>query len=158
VRVEVDPEFAAHGGEAPQRMPQHLSRIGAVLRLTAPGADPWDLAIGEPEWWRTPIAGTIAFVSEWTAFVVDVAGRRALHELPAARIREDERHALLLISDEAELTAIGADGIAWRTGPVATDDLKVVAIDADRIVCVGYVGGGRPIEIVIDAGDGSVLR
>jgi hypothetical protein len=64
--VDVDPEFPADGGDPPQRIPEGLLHIGAVLRVTAPGADPWDFAIGVPNWWPTPIPTSIAFMSAET--------------------------------------------------------------------------------------------
>jgi hypothetical protein len=49
--VEVDPEFAPDGGEEPERIPSGLPQIGAVLRVTAPGHEPWDIAVSAPNWW-----------------------------------------------------------------------------------------------------------
>jgi hypothetical protein len=154
--VEVDPEFPADGGEPPQRIPADLPRIGAILRLTAPGADPWDIAIGQPNWWRTPIPTAIAFISDWDGFVVDVAERRVIVEVPGAvRIRQDERNDLLLLATFTDLTAVGTDGIAWKSARLAIDDLKVVAIDERGIVCTGDRGGVPfPDEFVIDPADG----
>lgn len=149
--VEVDPEFPGDGGEAPQRMPPGLPRIGAVLRVTAPGARPWDIAVGAPGWWRTPIPTAIAFISDWRGYVVDVVTRHILVEIPGVtRIREDERHGLLLLATSTSLTAVGVDGIAWETDNLARDDLKVVRIDASEIVCTGVIDDVLPTRIVID--------
>jgi hypothetical protein len=153
--VEVDPEFPADGGEPPQRIPRGLLRIGAVLRVTAPGAPSWEFAIGVPNWWRTPIPTAIAFISEWSGYIVDVVQRRVLVEVPGAvRIRQDERHALILMITEGSLTAVGPQGIAWRSENIAAYDLKVVAIDDRGIVCTGYDGGEFPSEFVVDPAGG----
>lgn len=155
--VEVDPEFPGDGGEPPLRMPPGLLRIGAVLRVTAPGADPWDIAVGSPGWWRTPIPTAIAFISDWRGYLVDVVTRRVVFDIAGVvRIREDQRHDLLLMVTEGHIVAIGRAGIAWTTEPVADDDLKVVSIEADGIVCTGYVGGMFPQRIVIDPLTGQV--
>ncbi|MEO5922148.1 MAG: hypothetical protein ABIQ01_13495 [Pseudolysinimonas sp.] len=157
--VEVDPEFPADGGEPPQRIPPALPRIGAVLRLSPRGAPSWDIAIGAPNWWRTPIPTAVAFISDWTGYVVDVVERRVLVEVPgAARGREDERHDLLLLCTEGVLVAVGAGGVAWRSEEIAYDDLKVVAINDRGIVCTGYDGGELPSEYVVDPTSGQATR
>ncbi len=144
---------------SPERIPAGLPRIGAVLRLVAPGAEPWDIAIGAPNWWRTPISTAIAFISDWTGYVVDVAQRRVLVEVPGTvRVRQDAHHDLILLITPTDMTAVGRDGIAWQTGQLALDDLKVVAIDADRIVCTGRQGGDLPSAIVIDPGNGKTTH
>jgi len=155
--VEVDPEFAPDGGVAPTRIPQNLVRIGAVLRVTAPDAAPWDIAIGAPNWWRAPIASAIAFVSDGTGYLVDVVSRRVLVEIPdAVRVREDERHELLLFATSVGLTAVGRHGVAWQTSG-AWPDLKVERIEADAIVCSIHDGTPRRGEVRFEPGKGIVL-
>ena len=157
--VEVDPEFPPDGGEPPQRIPADLPRIGAVLRLTAPGAGAWDIAIGQPNWWRTPIPTAIAFISDWTGSVVDVVERRVLIEVPGVvRIRQDERHDLALLATEGSLVAIGKAGVVWRSDDIATDDLKVIAIDDRGIVCTGYDGGELPSRFIVNPTSGKAIR
>jgi hypothetical protein len=157
--VEVDPEFPPDGGDPPQRIPPHLARIGAILRLTAPGMLPWDIAIGQPNWWRTPIPTAIAFISDLRGYLVDVAERRILVEVPGAvRIRQDERHDLVLLITGGSITAIAAGGIAWQSEQIAVDDLKVVAIDDRGIVCTGYDGGDLPTPFIVDPASGKAIR
>ncbi|CAN5405954.1 hypothetical protein BH09ACT4_BH09ACT4_15700 [soil metagenome] len=129
--------------------------MGAALRVTAPNALPWDIAIGSPGWWRTPIPTAIAFISEWTGYLVDVVSHQILFEVGGVvRITEDEQHNLLLLVSEGSITAVGPDGVAWCSENVAVDDLKVVAIDERSIVCSGFVGGDRPTQIVLNPRDG----
>ncbi len=157
--VEVDPEFPAGGGEPPQRIPDDLPRIGAVLRVAAPGSQPWDIAIGAPNWWRTPIPAAIAFLSDWSGYVVDVVTRRVVVEVPGAvRVREDERNDLVLLITEGAITAVGPGGVAWRTADIARDDLKVVAIDDRGIHCTGYHGAEFPSSFLVDPADGTATR
>ena len=157
-RVEVDPEFPADGGEAPQRMPEGLPRIGAVLRVTAPDAEPWDIAVGASSWWRTANPRAIALISDRHGLVLDVVDRRVVVDVPGViRITEDERDDLVLLVSETQLTAVGADGVVWVSARLAWDDLKVVRIDAHGIVCTGYLGDFSRDEIVIDPADGSQL-
>ena len=157
--VTVDPEFPPGGGEAPERIPAGLSRIGAVLRLTAPGAPPWDIAIGGPNWWRTPIRTAIAFLSDRTGYVVEVIDRRVLVEVAGAqRVRQDQRNGLILLLTTGGMTAVGAGGIVWATEDIALDDLKVVAIDEGGIHCTGYDGGELPSEFVVDPSTGKASK
>jgi hypothetical protein len=156
--VGVDPEFPPNGGEAPQRIPANLTRIGAVLRLTAPASAPWDIAVGAPNWWRTPIPTAIAFISDWAGYLVDVVERRILvEEQGVVRIRQDQQHGLVLLIRPYDMTAVGPEGVAWHSDQIAGDDLKVVAIDDRGIVCTGYDGGEFPSEFVVDPATGKVL-
>jgi hypothetical protein len=160
--VEVDPEFPAGGGEPAERIPAGLPRVGAILRITAPGHPSWDIAIGAPNWWRTPIPTAIAFISDRAGFVADVVERRVITELsPVTRIWEAEESDLLLMVSFSEITAIGADGVAWVTDRLAWDDLKVVHSDTARIVCRGFITlsdiGTMLSEITLDPRTGRQL-
>jgi hypothetical protein len=91
--------------------------------------------------------------------VVDVASRRVLVEVPGAvRVRQDAHHDLILLITTTDMTAVGRSGIKWQTEQIATDDLKVVAIHADRIVCTGYDGGEFPSEFNVDPATGTATR
>lgn len=130
-----------------------------MLRITpvdgpSSGAEPWDVAVGQAGWSRTSNPAHIAVLSDWSAYILDVRERRLVFTTPAARIREDERDGLLLISDQSSIIAFGHDGVVWDSGRVALDDLKVVGFDGRGIVCTGYDGGELPTEIVLDPATG----
>lgn len=76
-------------------------------------------------------------------------------EDPVVRITEDERHDLVYLVGFSELTAIGRDGIVWRSERLALDDLKVVRIEQGRVVCTGYFGEPIHSEVVVDPREGS---
>jgi hypothetical protein len=136
-----------------------LLRIGAVLRLTSPGTEPWDIAIGAPNWWRTPIPTAIAVFSDATGYVIDVITRRTLVEVPGAiRVRQDALHDLILLLTEDAITAVGPTGVAWESDRMGYEDLKVVAIDTGRIVCTSYVGADFPAEFIVDPASGKARR
>ncbi len=87
--------------------------------------------------------------------MVDVASRRVLVEVPGAvRVRQDAHHDLILLITPTDMTAVGRSGIAWQTEQIAIDDLKVVAIHDDRIVCTGYDGGELPSSFALDPASG----
>jgi hypothetical protein len=160
--VEVDPEFPAGGGETAERIPGNLPRVGAILRVTAPGHPSWDIAIGAPNWWRTPMPTAIAFISDRTGFMAQVVERRVIGEhYGVTRIWEAEESDLLLMVSDTGITAVGADGIAWVSPRLAWDDLKVIRSDPERIVCRGFITsadlGGPHSEITIDPRTGRQL-
>ncbi|MGN6501348.1 MAG: hypothetical protein ACTHKX_00390 [Pseudolysinimonas sp.] len=152
----------------PQRIPEGLSRIAAVLRLTpiAGGAAgeaaaqgvPWDVAVGSSGWWRTPVGAWVAVVSGDEAYLIDVIARRVVERFPGVnRIREDELHGQLLMSTGSELFAVGDHGIRWRSEVAGRGDLKVDAVHRDRILLSDHGGPARRIEIAVDPGTGARL-
>lgn len=157
-RVEVDPEFDGEGAEAPQRIPADLPRIGAVLRLTPPDAEPWLIAIGAPNWWRTPVVTAVAFISDFIGYVVDVVDRRVLIERPGViRVWEAQESNLLLLVGHTDIAAFGAGGVAWQTPPLVRDDLKVIASDPVRITCRGRDDVDTFVEFALDPATGERL-
>lgn len=91
--------------------------------------------------------------------MIDVIDRRVLVEVPGAiRVRQDAFHNLILLITQSDMTAVGPHGVAWRSGSLASADLKVVAIDDRGIVCTGYAGDELPSEFVVDPARGKVKR
>ena len=154
--VEVDPEFPADGGVVPQRVPEGLLRIGAVLRITPPGSPAWDIAVGAPNWWRSPSPAAIAVISDGAGYLLDVVERRVLFDIDdVTRVREDHLHDLLLFATGSGLVAAGANGIVWRDDGF-WPDLKVKRIERDVIMCTVLTQDGRD-EIRFDPRDGTRL-
>ena len=91
--------------------------------------------------------------------MVDVAERRVLVEVPGVvRVRQDAHHDLILLITQTYLTAVGANGVAWQSEELATNDLKVVAIDDAAIHCTGNDGGYLPSEFDVDPTTGKAVR
>jgi hypothetical protein len=147
----------------PQRIPAGLTRVAAVLQFTPVGdggiaAEPWDVAVGSPGWWRTPVAAWVAVISGDDGYLLDVAGRRVVERFPGVnRIREDELHGQLLMSTGRELFAVGEGGIRWRSPIAGRGDLKVDAVHRDRILLSDHGGSARRIESAVDPGTGARL-
>lgn len=149
--VEVDPEFPGDGGESPQRIPQDLTRIGAVLRITPVDGQAWDVAVGAPNWARMPHPDWIALISFDAGYVLDVRQRRVVHSVAGViRIREDELHGQVLLSTGVDLIAIGAEGIRWRADRLGRGDLKVDAVERDRLVLSEYLGDAERSAFAVD--------
>lgn len=81
-----------------------------------------------------------------------------VEEPGVVRIREDERHDLVLLISHADLTAVGARGVVWTSERFVFDDLKVVAIDDRGIVCTGYEDHELPSEFIVDPATGKARR
>jgi hypothetical protein len=67
---------------------------------------------------------------------------------------------LLLIHDEASVTALGVDGILWTSGKVVADDLHIRRTDNGRIVCRGWDirdGVEGAVEVTLDARTGEII-
>jgi len=131
-------------------------RIGAILRITPLDGEAWDVAVGKAGWARTPNPHAIAVLSDGHGLVLDVVERTVLVDVePVVRITEDELHDLVYLVGFSAISAVGHDGIAWSTGRLALDDLKVVRIEPERIVCSGSFGEPLPSEVVVDPRDGT---
>jgi hypothetical protein len=53
---------------------------------------------------------------------------------------------------------VGRDGVAWQSDELASDDLKVVSIDAAAIHCTGNDGGYLPSGFDVDPATGKAIR
>lgn len=130
--------------------------MGAILRVTPPDAAAWDIAIGAPNWWRSPVSTQIAFISEWRGYLADVVERRVVGSWDAIRVSEAELHDLVLFCAPESIVAVGRDGVAWETGVLVDDDLKVDAVHRDAIRCSGW-RDDRRVEFALDPATGALL-
>jgi hypothetical protein len=64
----------------------------------------------------------------------------------------------VLLATEGSLVAVGKAGVAWRSDEIATDDLKVIAIDDRGIVCTGFDGAELPSEFIVNPTSGKAIR
>ena len=49
---------------------------------------------------------------------------------------------MIVFGDPMELLAYGAEGLIWRTGRLALDDLRIDGVDGDVLRVRGFFGGG----------------
>ncbi|MFI9813220.1 hypothetical protein [Saccharothrix variisporea] len=172
--VEVDPEFPPDGDwGCPVFEFGHdgglggfTSRWGAtVVRVTAAtewvGLFPGEWPDGVDDVFATPDPGRLCVVAGGSAFVVrvDSPGEGAV-------VAQDRVHQvvpvgdrLVLLVSEVDVVALGPDGVAWRSGRLAGDGLRVVRADPDAVHCVGnfHYLGEDPQEFVLDPATGRVV-
>ena len=60
---------------------------------------------------------------------------------------------MIVFGDGTELVAYGPDGLRWRTGRIALDDLQIDCVDHDVLRVRGFFGG-RLDPFTVDLSDG----
>ena len=57
---------------------------------------------------------------------------------PVRDVRVVAHRSLILIADYTELVAYGPQGLLWRSGPLAADDLAITRIKNETIHLTGF--------------------
>jgi len=84
----------------------------------------------------TPNPDELCVVSEGQAFMVDATRPKkweSLPIIPVIAVRSSKEQQLLIFANHTELLAIGDNGIAWRTGRLSWDSLKLTGITNEAI-------------------------
>ena len=55
----------------------------------------------------------------------------------------------MLLVSFLDIVAVGPSGVAWRSGRLAVDDLRVVKVSGDVIECLCSLGGPDADEILV---------
>jgi hypothetical protein len=64
-------------------------------------------------------------------------------------------HERVLFADYLEVFAFGADGLAWRSGRVAYDDVTLVSVENDKVVVSGFdAPENQIVEFTLDIATG----
>jgi hypothetical protein len=66
-------------------------------------------------------------------------------------------HELVVFADFTEAEAYGPEGLVWRTGRVAVDDLTLVEAVGDELRVTGFAGATRHHPFVIDLRTGAAV-
>jgi hypothetical protein len=93
-----------------------------------------------------------------TAYVADVTGRsyRPVEvSAPVTTVAPVIAAGVLLLATPWRVTGIAADGIAWRTGRLAIDGLRLDEADESRVTGVADPDSAEPREFVIDLRTGA---
>jgi len=176
--VEAEPEFPADGvwteplycyDHDGQVVPQPATRWGApfVIRVAPERGDAWvgmfaagDLG-GEAGAHACPRRDQLCIVVNGRAYLVGVdapANGATPLELSVTQIVANAEPHLLLFVNFSSITALGPTGIAWQTGRIALDGLRVDRI-ADGHVCLraDNLEGGID-HIILDVATGEQVE
>ncbi len=88
--------------------------------------------------YASPDPHRLVVASNGTVLLVDVRDPRAGAAATDRHVQQVEAVAdagLLLLVGYSEMTAIGASGLAWRTGRLGLDGLRVLHTSVDAIAC-----------------------
>lgn len=64
---------------------------------------------------------------------------------------------ILVLADSTDLVAIGKSGIAWQSGRLVTDDLRLVSTDGELIKATGWVGSDGDVAFEVDPRTGRIV-
>lgn len=59
-------------------------------------------------------------------------------------------HDLVVLADFTDLIAYGADGVAWRPGRIALDDVAIIRADGEVLHVAGFFGSVNRAEFTVD--------
>lgn len=167
--ARVDPEFPSDGdwrcdvfgfSRSGQVEPEFQSVWGTpmVVEVTSTTIERWvgNFAAGGlggvTGLFATPGPFEVCAVVDGLALVVDVR-RPDLGATPVcdqvAQVVATPRGDLLLLVSFFDIVAVGPTGVAWRSGRLAADDLRVVKVSGSVIECRCSLGGPDADEILV---------
>jgi len=106
----------------------------------------------------TPSPRRVCVIVDGLAFLIGVGApeqRAAIASDAVVNVTRVANPALLLLTSDDGLAAIGVDGVQWVVPRLVVDDLRVLRTSADAIVCSGNVGD-RMATITISPESGVV--
>jgi hypothetical protein len=175
--VEIDPQIPANGvlecesyayGRNGRRINDFDfdSRWGTplLLRVKPDRGEPWVAAFAAGglgvvrNVYACPSPAQLCAVVDGLAYLVDVnapdepamiAANAVVNVLPIRDV------PLLLLASDTDLAGVGGDGAFWSAPRLVVDDLRVIRVSAEAIVCSGDVGG-RMATITVSPESGVV--
>lgn len=79
----------------------------------------------------TPNPKKLCVVAKGQAYIVNVISpqdHECLSIIPVLDVRASLKHGLLIFANHTELLAMGSNGVAWRTGRLAWDSLRLTSM------------------------------
>jgi hypothetical protein len=126
---------------------------GPILAVTPDAGDPWVGVFhgGDP---RVPPAVTARLIAwpDTRSFCVVYKGGgvvvraddpRQTYEIDTYLITGvfvAPRHRVVVFADHTDLTAYNGDGLLWRSGRLALDEVRVEGVDGDSFIVHGFFG------------------
>jgi hypothetical protein len=121
-----------------------LPTAGPVAIIRPTGGEPWVLSagfFGLGQLFATPDPESICVVERFDRVVL--VNTRTLEQRDEGihypvHVAAALDYGLLLVAESNSMTAIGADGIRWRSEALLGDDLHITRSDGDRIYFRGF--------------------
>jgi hypothetical protein len=176
--LEFEPEFPPDGvwtepvhafGRDGSHSTTVVARWGApsIIQVTPRSGESWigmfesgGLSEGVSEAHACPDPSRFCVISGGLAYLVnaDVPMDDAVPLLtPVMQVAGIDDPALLLLVTYSELVALGRDGVAWTSGRIALDGLRVESIVGAQITCLADNLEGGEDRLVLDASSGQQI-
>jgi hypothetical protein len=160
-------ELPAAADAAELRPDGRSSPGGLIFEVDPEGIDSW-IGVARPSSVRAPDAvtglfsapapGTLCAIAQGAAYLVNVRTRNycvVSRSAPVMAVASLPGVNLLLLATPWLVTAIGHDGVAWRTRRLAIDGLRLDETDGSRLAGVADPDSAEPREFTIDLLTGS---
>lgn len=164
-------DFPPGGGKIHYFPDDHsgINRDGTLIEVKPNGRKPW---IGMFAFGTAPLIGFsgvlscpdrnhFCVVSKGNGFVVNANAPGefiVIPNEPVLDVRVVFSHGLILFSSFTSVVAIGLSGIAWVVDDVVTDELKILGIKDEYVICTGWnAPENLDVEVKINLRDGSVI-
>jgi hypothetical protein len=139
-----------------------------VLEIGPAGDAPWIGVFGRDssmtsecsKIMSTPDPSILLVIAEGQAFVVNVEDPSKVMYPPCFPVHQAisiMSQGIVVLADDTDLVAIGRSGIAWESGRLVTDDLRLVSTKGDRIGATGFVGSDGDVEFEVDPRTGRII-
>jgi hypothetical protein len=109
--------------------------------------------------YSTPSPDWVCVVGGGQGFVIDVRNPSNFEQVrcfPINSVAQSPTTSRLVFADFTDLEAWDANGKAWESGTVATDELTIVRINGGNLVCRGWYPE-YTFEFDVDLIDGTVV-
>jgi hypothetical protein len=162
IERQFSPRVLAFPDAVPVDAQQELAE-GPILAVTPARGEPWigvfhGGGYGVPPAAPAQVVGwpdeeSICVVKTGTGCIARADDPTKTYEIDAFPITDvlaiPER-ALVVFADFTGLVAYGRDGIAWRSGRLALDDLEIVRAEGDALHVAGFFGSVKRAEFTVD--------
>jgi hypothetical protein len=95
----------------------------------------------------TPNPDVVCVVSAGAGYWVDTVEHNAI-DVPAFPIRQIEiADGILVFADFTKLVAYNSRGLAWNSGHIVSDHLRITRVDSNQLECTGW-DASRSAEVI----------
>ncbi|MGH2779923.1 MAG: hypothetical protein ACRDLA_00620 [Thermoleophilaceae bacterium] len=136
---------------------------GPILAVTPASGEPWIGVFHGGEYGVPPAAPSqvIGWPDEKSLCVVkggagclvrtdDPAANSEIDAFPITDVLAIPDRGLVVFADFTDLIAYDPDGVAWRSGRVALDDVKIIRAEGDTLDVAGFFGSVNRAEFTVD--------